>query len=86
MVGSKRKVVRPARGKPLQDDLLYSSSDEEPLPEDASQSDAEVLEPWQDWIVRVTHLAEDALKKCNLDDWVAAQKRKKWRWAGHVAH
>eukprot|EP00973_Karenia_brevis_P054834 7623296-Karenia_brevis.AAC.1 len=25
------------------------------------------------------------LKKCHVDDWVSAQREKKWHWAGHLA-
>ncbi len=39
-------------------------------------------ESWIDWIKRCTHLAETHLHKAALDDWVGAQRRRKWRLAG----
>ena len=38
-----------------------------------------------DWISRCTHFAEEQLRKCSIDDWVTAQRRMKWRLAGHLA-
>ena len=43
------------------------------------------LEDWVDFIRRATGVAEEALAKVKLEDWIAGQRRRKWRWAGHVA-
>jgi len=43
------------------------------------------LEDWVDYIRRTTGLADEALAKTKLEDWIAGQRRRKWRWAGHVA-
>ena len=43
------------------------------------------LEPWTEWIRRSTHEAEERMKKLHLEDWVAMQRRRKWRWAKKVA-
>ena len=43
------------------------------------------LEDWADFIRRSTGIAEEALAKTKLEDWIAGQRRRKWRWAGHVA-
>ena len=43
------------------------------------------LENWIDYIKRTTGLADDCLKQARLEDWVAGQRRRKWRWAGHTA-
>eukprot|EP00973_Karenia_brevis_P019315 2647724-Karenia_brevis.AAC.1 len=84
MVGSRRHVV-PQEQHHTDHDASYSSTDEEGEEQSNDTDEEQILEPWQDWIQRVTHVAEDMLKKCNLDDWVTAQKRKKFRWAGHLA-
>ena len=42
-------------------------------------------EDWLDWIRRATSIAEACLKRAGIDDWVAAQRRRKFKWAGHVA-
>ena len=36
-------------------------------------------------MVRTAGLADAALKRAKVADWVEEQKRLKWRWAGHVA-
>jgi hypothetical protein len=46
----------------------------------------EVLEPWVEWITRVTHEAEARLSKCNIEDWVTLCRRQKWQWGSKVAN
>ena len=43
------------------------------------------MEPWVDWIKRVTRTAEEAARFTGIKDWVVEQSRRKWMWAGHVA-
>jgi len=43
------------------------------------------LEPWVEWIKRCTHDVETRMRKLNLDDWIATQRRRKWRWVGKLA-
>ncbi|CAE8615196.1 unnamed protein product, partial [Polarella glacialis] len=49
------------------------------------EEDQEQLEPWLDWIKRLTHTAEDQMRMEGIDDWVRQQRRRKWKWAGHAA-
>ena len=42
-------------------------------------------ETWVEWIRRATRGVEDQLRKLQIDDWVVAQRKRKWQWAGHVA-
>jgi hypothetical protein len=49
---------------------------------DSCDGDAET---WVEWIQRATHKAEEIMTKVGVESWVTMQKRKKWRWAGHVA-
>ena len=44
-----------------------------------------VKEDWQTWIVRATRDVEKHCSLANVEDWALAQRRKYWRWAGHVA-
>jgi hypothetical protein len=54
--------------------------------EDNVEDDAkEVLEPWVDWIRRVTHDVLGIADGLNLPEWAEEQRRRKWRWAGHTA-
>ena len=63
--------------------------EEEPEPreeEDEIAAEGPVgLESWIDYIRRVTGIAEECLKHAKLEDWIAGQRRRKWRWAGHTA-
>ena len=45
----------------------------------------EVVETWVEWIRRATFTAEEYSRKAGIDDWVVAQRRRKFWWAGHVA-
>ena len=36
-------------------------------------------------MTRTARLAEGMLSRAKVADWVQEQRRKKWRWAGHVA-
>ena len=40
---------------------------------------------WQAWVQRATQLAEAARQKAGVRSWVAEQRLRKWRWAGHAA-
>ena len=42
-------------------------------------------ETWVEWVQRATHHAERVADECEVELWVSAQRRRKWRWAGHVA-
>ena len=42
-------------------------------------------EPWLDWIIRTTQKPRLLAKRAGIRDWVQAQARQKWFWAGHVA-
>ena len=39
------------------------------------------LEPWSDFLRRVTHLAEDRAKAEGLQEWLATWRQRQWRWA-----
>lgn len=38
-----------------------------------------------EWIRRATKEAGEAATRAKVVDWVEEQRRRKWRWAGHVA-
>ena len=48
------------------------------------EEDAEE-ESWVDWVIRATAIAEDRRDEAQVEDWQLAQRRRYWRWAGHVA-
>ena len=41
-------------------------------------------ETWVEWIRQATDLAENKLKETGIDDWVVGQRRRQYKWAGHV--
>ena len=45
----------------------------------------DMLEPWVDWIKRVTHNVEHYLQKLDIDSWVVKVRRGQWRLAATVA-
>ena len=53
-----------------------SEHESEPEPQDEANSE---LEPWADWIKRVTHSAEESLEKLKIKTWVEQARRRKWR-------
>ena len=76
------------RRSQAEDATADSSSDEEepePLDEDEAQEETVDVENWVEYVRRATGIAEEQLKNTRLEDWVAGQRRRKWRWAGHTA-
>ena len=52
--------------------------------EETDEDDKQDEETWVEWVVRTTQVASDAMRKAKIPDWVQEQRRRKWRWAGHV--
>jgi hypothetical protein len=72
--------------KRLYEESSSSSEDEgEDEPEHSDLEDKDTLEPWVEWVQRATHISEEQLRKARLEDWVTTARRRKFRWAGHVA-
>ena len=42
-------------------------------------------EGWIDWLKRTAKIIDDEIDRGRLVDWVQEQRRRKWRWAVHVA-
>ena len=43
------------------------------------------LETWMEWLQRTARLTDNCVSDGKVVDWVKEQRRRKWRWAGHVA-
>ena len=54
-------------------------------PSDANESTENSMEPFTDWIQRVTHIAESQMQKAGLKDWATLHTQRKWDWAGRLA-
>ena len=52
---------------------------------EAPTADDDDLEPWVDWMKRCTHQAEEHMKTLGIEEWIALQRRRKWRWALKIA-
>ena len=83
MLGAKRRAAQPAQE---QND---SSDTDSNITEDdvkrASSCQEKSLEPWPDFVKRVTHHIEDILRSTCLEDWVAQHRRRKFAFAGRTA-
>ena len=64
---------------------VQSNAAEEEISEiQETVNDQEELEPFIDWIRRVTHEAESRLEALNLKTWVESARARKWRWASRI--
>ena len=69
-------------------DTTSSSDDGHQEPEETDTDNDEFdecKESWLEWIKLATNIVEIHLKKSGIDDWVTAQRRSKYKWAGHVS-
>ena len=84
MLGSRRRVrdTLPAEGS--QEESQSSDEDTEALSHLSSDID-DGLEPWPDFIQRVTHQIEDLLEDTCLEDWVVLHRRRKWNFLHRTA-
>ena len=63
----------------------HEGQQEEADAEEEGEGEGEGGETWVQWMIRTAGLADVALRRAKVADWVEEQKRLKWRWAGHVA-
>ena len=53
--------------------------------EGSGLEEGQLEETYVEWLVRSTGVVEERREEAGVEDWVAAQRRRYWRWAGHVA-
>ena len=64
----------------------HSDGSEGPLEgEGSSEQEDDDLEPWHEWLQRVTRLALQEMKKAQVDDWVDAARDRQFQLAGHIS-
>ena len=63
------------------DDDHASEQSAEDLP--STQVEDE-LEPWVDWIRRVTHNVENSLQRLRIRTWIKQARQRKWRFAAEL--
>ena len=71
--------------EPVRNENEDTDSEAEPEPANEGEDTELDLETWVDWIMRTTGIIEEQLRQTGLDDWCKGIRRKKWRWAGHLA-
>ena len=86
MLGSfwKRPTEEDSQEEASDSDSEFTEPAEDDAYDDGEQAKME-HETWVEWIRRCTRIAENQLGKASIDDWVVAQRRRKWRLAGHTA-
>ena len=65
-------------------DVSSEDDDDSQGAEEADDEDKKDKESWVEWMRRTARVACLAMEKANVPDWVEEQRRRKWRWAGHI--
>ena len=61
-----------------------ADSEEEEVEDPPEEDSRDELEPWVEWIKRVTHNVESSLKRLKIKTWVEQAKKRKWRFAANL--
>ena len=69
---------------PTSDESSSISSDSGGSPSGKGEDEGNVKESWVEWLQRTARNVEGAMEKGKVMDWVAEQRRRKWRWARRV--
>ena len=75
---SRRRLVR------IDDDSATLSEKSELSSGNEDEDSQYELEPWQDFLTRVTRIAEEHAAAEGLSDWLQTWRRRQWRWARKV--
>ena len=78
ILGQGRKIIP----KSSIDSSSTSAAEED---EEEEMDEGETLESWVQWKQRTTREALQIIDKIGIPDWADEQRRRLWRWAGHVA-
>jgi len=84
MVGARRRVELIEGGSDDSSDGHTGEAEDSGEEVEAEDLFEEEGETWVEWIRRSTDIAEKSLKKAGIDDWVVGQRRRQYKWAGHV--
>ena len=77
----RRKIERTTERTHAEED---GNSEEDGDNETAEEDDGDLLEPWVEWIQRVTHNMENNLKRLNIKIWVEQARKRKWKFAAEL--
>ena len=50
-----------------------------------SEDESVALEPWSEFITRITHRIDACMLTFSMEDWIVTHRRRKWRFAGRTA-
>ena len=62
-------------------DAQEGAGSEEDEDNETPEDNRDTLEPWVEWIRRVTHSVENNLKRLNIKTWAEQGRKRKWRFA-----
>ena len=85
IVGVGRRKAQATSKESESDTRSDSNMDGEEEPDEHDSGEELEGESFVEWIQRATNIAEEHLAKLKIDDWVSGHRRRKFRWAGHVA-
>ena len=85
MLGKGRRVEDVAEEAASISDMASTSSTLTSDEKSEDDEDGVRLESWVSWMQRVTNEAEEAMRAAGVQEWTGEVRRRKWRWAGHVA-
>ena len=80
----RRQEAKPASSSSVHSDKDKSDKCDSDIDTAKEKHTSDGVEPWMEWIQRVTGIAEHEARKAKVPDWVEEQRRRKWRWAGHL--
>ena len=75
-------------GEGSEEDEKDSDEDSKEEGQESHEEDGgkgEDLEPWREWVRRVTHTASEKMSTAQVEDWGDAVRRKVWILAGHIS-
>ena len=81
VLGQGRRRTQTAPETPDDRDATDS---EDPLDAPPEEDRRDELEPWLDWIKRVTHNVENNLQRLGIKTWVEQARKRKWKWAAEL--
>ena len=73
-----QRIVQPAADQETAESEGTEADDQ---PDDDSRDD---LEPWVEWIKRVTNNVEENLKRLKIRTWVEQARKRKWKFAFEI--
>jgi hypothetical protein len=76
---TQQQITKPTPNDETDDDdneIQSNPTDPEHNPDDDGESESE-LEPWEDFVRRATHVAEQTIQKLNIDSWAEAYWKRK---------